>query len=417
MSENQMKYRLDTDENRAFLRSMTEDLLRFGHGFPSPGGSSYYLRSDGSPWKEHVRETYVTSRMVHVYTLGHFLGHEGSDALIDAGLRGLSGELHDDKNDGWYPGIDPAGNPQSGKVCYAHAFVILAASSACLAGRKGAERLLEKALEVYDRFFWNEEEGMAADTWDTAFSVLDDYRGLNANMHSVEALLAAADVLEEEKYRKRAGRIIDRVIGWAGKNAWRIPEHYTREWKPDLACNKDRPDDPFKPYGATPGHGIEWSRLITQWAESSFPEDGEEKRRYIEAARKLYERAVDDGWNADGAPGLVYTTDWDGKPVVHDRMHWTLAEAINTSAVLYRVTGASRYSDDYAMFLKYLDEKVLDRENGSWFHQLDRNNQLLETVWPGKPDLYHALQATLIPYHSPGVSIARDLQNLHGSGH
>ena len=105
MSENQMKYRLDTDENRAFLRSMTEDLLRFGHGFPSPGGSSYYLRSDGSPWKEHVRETYVTSRMVHVYTLGHFLGHEGSDALIDAGLKGLSGELHDDKNDGWY--VDP----------------------------------------------------------------------------------------------------------------------------------------------------------------------------------------------------------------------------------------------------------------------------------------------------------------------
>ena len=55
---------------------------------------------------------------------------------------------------------------------------------------------------------------------------------------------------------------------------------------------------------------------------------------YIEAAKKLYDRAVSDAWNVDGAPGLCYTTDWDGAPVVHDRMHWTLAEAINTSAVL-----------------------------------------------------------------------------------
>ena len=123
----------------------------------------------------------------------------------------------------------------------------------------------------------------------------------------------------------------------------------------------------------------------------------------------LYGRAVADGWNADGAPGLVYTTDWEGRPVVHDRMHWVLAEAVNTSSVLWRLTGEERYAEDFAMFLQYLDEKVVDHVNGSWFHQLDRNNQVIGTVWPGKPDLYHALQATLIPYHSVGVSIAKDL--------
>lgn len=106
---------------------------------------------------------------------------------------------------------------------------------------------------------------------------------------------------------------------------------------------------------------------------------------YIQAAENLYNRAIADGWNADGAPGIVYTTDWDGNPIVHDRMHWTLAEAINTSAVLYRVTGKEKYTADYAEFMAYLDEKVLDHVNGSWFHQLDRQNHLLTTVWPGKP--------------------------------
>ena len=115
---------------------------------------------------------------------------------------------------------------------------------------------------------------------------------------------------------------------------------------------------------------------------------------------------MEDAWNADGAPGIVYTTDWNGNPVVHDRMHWTLAEAINTSAVLYRVTGKQIYADYYAQFMTYLDEKVLDHVNGSWFHQLDQNNQVIGTVWQGKSDLYHAVQATLIPYYSPLLSIA-----------
>ena len=195
-------------------------------------------------------------------------------------------------------------------------------------------------------------------------------------------------------------------MNWAKDNCWRIPEHFTSDWVPDLECNKERPDDQFKPYGATPGHGIEWARLITQWALSTYGQASDSAKSYLEAAEELYNRAVADGWNADGAPGIVYTTDWNGKPIVHDRMHWTLAEAINTSAVLYRVTGREKYKEDYAQFMEYLDEKVLDHVNGSWFHQLDWENHLLETVWPGKSDIYHALQATLIPYYDPSLSIA-----------
>ena len=399
------KYEINTEENRAFLREICRGLLELEKRFPAPGGSAYYLKEDGAPWKEKNREVYETCRMAHVYAIGEFLGFPGGKELVEAAVKALRGEMKDPVNGGWYAGLDAADAPLPGKLCYAHAFVILGASSAVLAGAAGAEELLREAVEVYDRYFWNEEEGLSCDTWNTEFTVRDDYRGLNANMHTVEAFLAAADVLADETYRIRAGRIIKSVVSWAEKNSWRIPEHYTKEWVPDLDCNRERPDDPFKPYGATPGHGLEWSRLITQWALSAHG-DRAAAAPYLEAAKNLYRRAISDGWNADGAPGVVYTTDWDGKPVVHDRMHWTLAEAVNTAAVLYRVTGEERYAADYAEFMKYLDETVLDHENGSWFHQLDRNNQVSGTVWPGKPDLYHALQACLIPYYAPEVSIA-----------
>ena len=406
MGITEKKYQLGTAENQEFLKRIREGLLSFGHQFPSPGGSSYYLGDDGTPWKERNRETWITSRMTHVYSIGSMLGHEGSEALADAALKGLRGELHDDKNGGWYAGLTKDNEVVPTKQCYAHAFVILAASSGVLAGREGARELLKDALVLYDLRFWNEEEGLSCDTWNTEFTELDSYRGLNANMHTVEAFLAAADVTEDEKYRVRAGRIIHHVLGWAKDNNWRIPEHFSSDWVPDLECNKDRPDDQFKPYGATPGHGIEWARLIAQWALSTYKEDKEGTAPYVQAAENLYNRAVGDGWNADGAPGIVYTTDWNGKPVVHDRMHWTLAEAINTSAVLFHITGNEKYAADYAEFMKYLDEKVLDHVHGSWFHQLDQENNLLETVWPGKSDIYHALQATLIPYCDPSLSIA-----------
>ncbi len=399
----EQNYQLNTKENRAFLTRVRQTLLEFGRRFPSPGGGSYYLGDDGAPWPEKGRETWITSRMAHVYSIGSMLGDAQAGPLADAAVRGLRGELHDSVHGGWYAGLNQDGSVMPTKQCYAHAFVILAASSALLAGRPGAKELLDDALAVYDLRFWDESEGLSRDTWDTDFAVLDPYRGLNANMHSVEAFLAVADATGAEQYRARAGRIIRRVLGWAGENSWRIPEHFSSDWVPQPELNRDRPDDPFKPYGATPGHGIEWARLITQWALSA---DKEKAAPFIEAAEHLYTTAVGDAWNADGAPGLVYTTDWTGRPVVHDRMHWTLAEAINTSAVLHRVTGKERYAADYAQFMAYLDSTVLDHKNGSWFHQLDRNNQVIGTVWPGKSDLYHAFQATLIPCLPLEVSIA-----------
>lgn len=406
------KYQIGTKENKEFLEEIRKNLLEFGRQFSAPDGSSYYLGDDGTPWKDRNRETWITSRMLHVYSIGTMLGDKGSKALAESALKGLKGVLKDTEHGGWYSGLRADGEILPNKQCYAHAFVILSASSAMLAKIDGAEELLKEALELFDLRFWDEKEKLCVDTWNTEFTVLDDYRGLNANMHTVEAFLAVADVLSDEKYRQRAGGIIEHVIKWFSENSFRIPEHFTKDWKEDLECNKEQPADQFKPYGTTPGHGIEWARLISQWALSTYRTESSSilTGKYVEAAKALYNRAIKDAWNVDGAEGLVYTTDWEGNPVIHDRMHWTLAEAINTSSVLWQITNNRRYAEDYSKFMKYLDEKVLDHENGSWFHQLNEKNEVIGTVWPGKSDLYHAFQATWIPYGNAAVSIASDVK-------
>ena len=98
------------------------------------------------------------------------------------------------------------------------------------------------------------------------------------------------------------------ALEFAEPHSWRIPEHFDPSWQPQLEHNRDRPDDQFQPYGATVGHGLEWSRLLLHLEASlADPPDW-----LLPAAEGLFDRAVGDGWAVDGADGFVYTTDWDG---------------------------------------------------------------------------------------------------------
>ena len=376
------------------LESECERLLDFGRHLPHPLGGAAWLDATGHPDMSQPVYTWITARMVHVYVLGHLLGRSGDLDLAAQAFAGLTGRLQDRTSGGWLTSVDTDGGAPDEKACYTHAFVVLAASSGAEVGLPGARDLLNDALGVWDQRFFDAEAGMFVDSWNRGFTQLSDYRGVNANMHAVEALLAAADVTGDQLWRARALGIAGRVaLEFAQPHSWRIPEHFTSSWEPRLEHNRDRPDDQFQPYGATVGHGLEWSRLLLH-LEASLADAPD---WLLPAAEALFDRAVVDGWAVDGADGFIYTTDWDGTPVVRDRMHWVVAEAISAAAALRIRTGDDRYSDLAASWWAYAERYLIDRAYGSWHHQLDATNHVIETVWPGKPDLYHAVQAMVIP--------------------
>jgi sulfoquinovose isomerase len=374
------------------LSAELDRLIAFGRRFPHPAGGAAWLDDRGHPDLSRPIHTWITARMAHVYCLSHLLGVAGAAELADHALAGLTGLLRDRKFGGWYSSV-MEGNAPDEKGCYAHAFVVLAASSAVVAGRPEADRLLNEALDMWHDRFWDPAASMFVDRWNRSFTSLDPYRGVNGNMHAVEALLAAGDVTADPGLHQRALAIAERVVGNAREHGWRIPEHFDAQWRPQLEHNRDHPDDPFQPFGATVGHAYEWSRLLLHLHASITGAP----IWLSEAAIALFDRGVTDGWAADGEPGFVYTTDWDGRPVVRDRMHWVAAEAISAGAALYRHTDEVRYAELCRRWWDYIERFLIDREAGSWHHQLDAKNRPIATVWPGKPDLYHAVQATLIP--------------------
>ena len=357
-----------------------------------------WLDEHGTIDRTQPRFLWITCRMTHVCAIGTLLGHPGCREAMNHGVEALTGLFHDDQFGGWYTSMDWLGTADDSKTAYPHAFVILAASSAAAAGSPEARDLLEEALKLSTAHFWDEDHSMIVEEWDRTFSRLDPYRGANANMHTVEAYMAAADVLDllgepSPVWRERALDIADRLINREARtNNWRIPEHFDSEWNHLLDYNADHPADPFRPYGATVGHGLEWTRLCLQ-LDAALPKPPAWLR---EAATRLYDRALTDGWGVDGHDGFIYTTDWNGTPQVHERMHWVVAEAIGASSAL-RTAGIRDTADEIARWWDYAATYLVDPDTGAWHHELDRFNKPSSTVWSGAPDVYHALQATLIP--------------------
>jgi len=417
-----------------WLREEERRLCAFAAGSAVPDGFGW-LDARGTVEQDRPAATWITARMTHVFSLAHLRGDADAGRLADHGVAALaSGPLRDGALGGWFDrvpegrsgvssspgnasrersqneGVETAGEGSGslpGKSAYEHAFVVLAASTATAAGRPGARELLDEALRVMDTRFWDESAGAVRESWDAGWGTTEKYRGANSNMHCVEAFLAAADATGDTLWTRRALAIAERLVhGVAAAHDWRLPEHFTPAWEPLPDYNRDQPDHPFRPFGSTTGHLLEWARLLVH-LEIALTRSGETAPDWLlPDAESLFAHAVRRGWGTDGEDGFVYTLDWQDGPVVRERMHWVVAEATMAAWALARHTGDAGYDRLYDRWWVYADRFHLDREHGSWHHELDPANRPAESVWAGKPDVYHAYQAALLPQIGLSTTLA-----------
>ncbi|MGC0142160.1 AGE family epimerase/isomerase [Pseudactinotalea sp. Z1732] len=375
-------------------------LLDFGTGARLPHGGFGWLDTTGVPMPGRPRMLYVTCRMTHTYALGALAGHRGATEMVRHGIAALNDVFRDADHGGWFTAVDETTSEpvQSTKWAYPHSFVVLAAASATLAGVRGGRELLEEALGVLTERFWDEAQGALVEEWDRTFTTLSPYRGANSAMHGVEALLAAADATGDGRWAQMAHRISERMIAAARDHEWRLPEHYDEHWRPDLEHNADQREDPFKPYGATPGHSFEWARLLVHLGQGDAD--------LTAAAERLFHRAVTDAWAVDGEQGFVYTVDWQGEPIVRNRLHWVLCEALAAASVLGQTTQLLEYPTWLQRWWRYAREHHIDTVGGSWHHELGPDLTPSTRIRPGKADIYHAVQACLLPVLLPARSLA-----------
>ncbi len=387
---------LDDPVHRAWLRQDVRNQLDFfAHSLRDDGGFDT-LNWDGSPGPRGPQELHNTTRMVHSFALGQAFGHDGAAQIIDAGVDFLWTRHRDTENSGYAWSVEGDSVSDGQKLAYGHVFVLLAGASAKQAGHPDADRLIEDITNVLDTHFWDEDCGLFKEEYQRDWTPFSTYRGMNANMHGTEALLTAFEATGSEGYLLRAGRILDFFVGQvAAQHGWRIPEHYTQDWKvdPDYSGNPM-----FRPAGSTPGHSFELGRLLIQhWDLSGRPKNGA-----VERARLLIEQALSDAWMPDG--GFCYTLDLAGNKDVTDRYWWPVTEAIGAIAVLLRVDPKDSDELWYRTLWQFAHGQLVDHERGGWYPELGSDGTPREAQFQGKPDIYHSLQAGLIALGEMGSS-------------
>lgn len=396
--------------HRAWLLQQADALFSFFEKASiNPLGGFHDLDDDGKPMPPGMppgsrpgRQIHVTTRMVHCYAIAYLLGRPGADVFVDHGMEFLWNGHRDPVNGGYFWGVGYDAPTDDAKQAYGHAFVLLAAASAKVAGHPDADRLLTDISTVLRDRFWEDAYGAAAEEFTRDWQPLGKYRGQNSNMHLTEALMAAFEATGDTTYLRMAERIAELIIQrHAAQNDWRLPEHFTTGWQLD----REYSGNPmFRPYGTTPGHALEWTRLLLQLWEL-----GDRKLDWLpSAAKELFHRAVTDGWDA-GTGGFYYTLEWDGSPRIRDRYWWPCCEGIGAATFLNAIDGAIVYEGWYRRIWNFCAAHFIDRAHGGWHPQLDDGLRPNADPFFGKPDIYHALQTCLIPLLPSTGSITRGL--------
>ena len=382
--------------DRQFLRRQVRNILNFYHPTcidHKYGGYINQLRDDGSIFDRMTKHLVGTCRFIYNYSLATLLFDEPERQAeyreaAAHGLRFLQ-EAHR-QPDGGYAWVLQGREVEDGtRFCYGHAFVLLAAAGATKAGIDGAEALISEIYELLEERFWEPESQLYADEIAAGdWSAVDPYRGQNANMHMCEAMLCAFEATGEQKFLDRAHVLATRIcVELAQETDGLLWEHYTADWTHDWEYNKENPRHLFKPYGYTPGHFVEWAKLLLI-LERYRPEPW-----MLPRACGLFEIALEKSWDEQQG-GMYYTFAPDGAILDRDRYYWVFAETFAAAALLALRTGDAKYWLWYDKAWAFSEQHLVDHTYGGWYRILDEKNQKYDDLKspPSKTD-YHVVSA------------------------
>lgn len=373
-----------------FLRHHIQTILDFyaPKVRANDGGFHQCFLDDGSVYDENMRHLVSSTRFVFNYATASKTDSTSKSLLWATDGMDFVKRVHRQPS-GHYAWVVENGVVTDGRaMAYGHAFVMLAAASMVIAGIPEEVDTIDEVWDFMEQYFWDAEAGAYADERDSSLSILDPYRGQNANMHMCEALLLAMEATGNKRYLDRAVLLAKRfAIELASINDGLIWEHYDTQWQCDMQYNIDKPDDLFKPWGFQPGHQVEWCKLLLElnrWLPDPL---------WIQRAKELYAAAMDKGWDHEHG-GLVYGFAPDGAFCDAHKYFWVHAEAFASAWRLYRQTNEQRYLDDYNRLWEYCWQHLIDHEQGAWFRIRNRDGSAFDNLKspPGKTD-YHTMGA------------------------
>jgi mannose/cellobiose epimerase-like protein (N-acyl-D-glucosamine 2-epimerase family) len=381
--------------NLDFIRTHIEKLTDFyaQHAIDNDNGGYFQtLSPSGEQTKVGIKQLVSSTRLTYIFaSVSKLLGR---DDLLKHAMHGydyVCTKHHDPTRNAYNWVMDGDNAIDQDNYCYGLAFVLLMYSASAKAGIEGAEEGIEDTFQLMENRFWEPYFGLYVDKISADWSVVDPYRGQNANLHSCEAMIAAFEATLNKEYLERALLIAENIcLRQSTETDGFIWEHYKQDWSIDWNYNKNDPRNLYKPWGYQPGHFIEWAKLLViinrhQQVDWLLPQ-----------AEKLFNAGMDNAWDKEHG-GLLYGFAPDGNICDDEKYFWVHAEALVAAALLAKATNNQRYWDAYQRLWQYSWPAFCENEHKPWWRLLSRDGKVLDEyiASPGAKIDYHTIGACL----------------------
>ncbi|MDR0798988.1 MAG: AGE family epimerase/isomerase [Dysgonamonadaceae bacterium] len=270
----------------------------------------------------------------------------------------ITAHFIDETYGGIYWELDYQGRPvNTKKQTYAQGFALYGFSEFYRATGN------EQALELAKQFFFLLEKchddalGGYLEAYTRDWQAIEDVRlsdkdanekkTMNTHLHVLEPYTNLLRIWKDERLiqaqRRLIGLFTDHIVN---SQTHHLDLFFDEEWN-------------LKSSAVSYGHDIEASWLLFEAAETL---DDPQLLEKIKSLSLQIADAADEGLQTDGS--MIYEK--DGDHADRDRHWWVQAESVVGNLYAYRNSGNLKYKENAEQALQYIENQLLDKENGEW---------------------------------------------------
>lgn len=385
----------------AFQNELHHNILSFWMRFGiEPNGDGFHGATDlcGNPVPGASKSCVLNARIL--WTFAEAAKNFGNKEYADVAHRAyqvLKKYFSDPIHGGYYMSIDAENNAlETIKHTYAQAFVLYALSK--YYEFAPSEELLQ---EIKNYFYFLEEktkdrqqagylEAFTRD-WqlysENRMADNNEPRSMNTHLHIMEAYAACYKVCKEELVATRLKELlvlfIEKIIRPDGHLGIFFDETFTETEPSKAICSF--------------GHDIEASWLLWEAAEILEDQDIIEKMKPLSV--KMLDAVDRVGVDKDG--GLFLESTCFGSHVRTNKHWWPQAETLVAFINGLELTSDEKYWDKLKLSWNFIDNYIIDHENGEWFTKVNRLGIPYLTEPTDDPSPYYRNDWKIDPWKCP----------------
>ncbi len=300
-----------------------------------------------------------------------FLKDPEYTVIADRAYSYIIEKFVDPKYGGVYWELDNKGNAvDSKKQVYAQAFAIYALSEYYKLNKNDdVLKLAQELFYLLEKYSLDKNKGGYIEAFTEEWENMDDVRlsmkdrnakkTLNTHLHVLEAYTNLLRIWPDEKLLSSLKNIISTFINYFINDSYHLNLFFDEKW---------HGIDNIISFG----HDIEFSWLFTEAAEVLNDKDMIGITEDI--ALKMVDAVIDEGFAPDG--GIYNEINLDTGHLDTDKHWWPQSEGVVGLVNAYRISSDNNYLERAIRLWDFIDEFIIDHENGEWFWRVDNKGIL-----------------------------------------